>query len=161
MAKNLRNGTNIIAKHDTIFQGEEILEFFMAPTVYTHPSVLAQKILLIWSLKVQLASLTGSNRRRYHSGPPEPAGVVHRKNWLLKMLDHISCCCYLGLHLHQFTHCHSAKGVDDREILEIYLNSASKNTPETDIFPHGTESLLTSAISNICGLNIFIIIFIS
>jgi hypothetical protein len=44
MAKNFINGTNIIAKHDTIFQGEEILEFFMAPTVKTHLSVLAQKI---------------------------------------------------------------------------------------------------------------------
>jgi len=31
MAKNLHNGTNIIDKHDTIFLGEEILEFFMAP----------------------------------------------------------------------------------------------------------------------------------
>jgi len=36
--------------------------------------------------------------------------------------------------------------VGDREILETYLNSASKNTSETDIFPHGTKSLLTSAI---------------
>ena len=44
MAENFRNGTNIIAKHYTIFLGEEILEFFMAPTVKTHPSVLAQKI---------------------------------------------------------------------------------------------------------------------
>ena len=35
----------------------------------------------------------------------------------------------------------------DREILETYLNSASKNTLETDIFPHGTKSLLTSVIS--------------
>ena len=32
-----------------------------------------------------------------------------------------------------------AKDVDDREILETYLNSAFKNTPETDIFPHGTK----------------------
>jgi hypothetical protein len=31
MAKNLHNGTNVIGKHDTIFLGEEILEFFMAP----------------------------------------------------------------------------------------------------------------------------------
>jgi hypothetical protein len=31
MAKNFHNGTNIIAKHDTIFMGEEIVEFFMAP----------------------------------------------------------------------------------------------------------------------------------
>ena len=44
MAKNFRNGTNIIAKHYTIFVGEEILEFFMASTVKTHLSVLAQKI---------------------------------------------------------------------------------------------------------------------
>jgi len=35
------------------------------------------------------------------------------------------------------------------EILETYLNSASKNTSETDIFPHGPKSLLTSAIGNI------------
>jgi len=27
-----------------------------------------------------------------------------------------------------------------------HLNSASKNTSETDIFPHGTKSLLTSVI---------------
>jgi len=33
MAKNFHNGTNIIAKHDTIFLGEKILEFFVAPTV--------------------------------------------------------------------------------------------------------------------------------
>jgi hypothetical protein len=39
-----RDGSNIIAKHDTIFLGEEILEFFMAPTVKTHLTVLAQKI---------------------------------------------------------------------------------------------------------------------
>ena len=34
-----------------------------------------------------------------------------------------------------------------REFLGKYLNSASKNTSETDIFPHGTKSLLTSVIS--------------
>ena len=34
----------------------------------------------------------------------------------------------------------------NREILEIYLNSVSKNTSETDIFPHGPKSLLTSVI---------------
>ena len=34
----------------------------------------------------------------------------------------------------------------DREILETYLNSASKNTSETYIFPHGTKSLLTSVM---------------
>jgi len=33
MAKNFRNGTNIIAKQYTIFLGEEILKFFTAPTV--------------------------------------------------------------------------------------------------------------------------------
>jgi hypothetical protein len=44
MAKNFHNGSNIIAKHDTIFQGEEILEFFMVPTVKAHLSYLAQKI---------------------------------------------------------------------------------------------------------------------
>jgi len=35
----------------------------------------------------------------------------------------------------------------DREILETYLNSASKNTSETDFFPHGTKFLLTSVTS--------------
>jgi hypothetical protein len=44
MAKNFHNGTNIIAKHDTIFLGEEIFEYCTAPTVKTHQSVLAQKI---------------------------------------------------------------------------------------------------------------------
>jgi len=44
MAKSFQNGTNIIAKHNTIILGEEILEFFMAPTVKTHLGVLAQKI---------------------------------------------------------------------------------------------------------------------
>jgi hypothetical protein len=36
-----------------------------------------------------------------------------------------------------------------REILETYLNSASKNTSDTDIFPQGTKSLLTSVICNV------------
>jgi len=36
--------------------------------------------------------------------------------------------------------------VGDREILETYLNSASKNRSETGIFPHGPKSLLTSVI---------------
>ena len=44
MAKNFHNGTDTIEKHDTVFLGEEILEFFMAPTVKTHLNVLAQKI---------------------------------------------------------------------------------------------------------------------
>ena len=36
-----------------------------------------------------------------------------------------------------------------REILETYLNLASKNTLETDIFPHGTKSLLTTVTDQI------------
>jgi hypothetical protein len=44
MPKNFHNGTNTIARHDAIFLGEEILEFFMVATVKTHLSVLAQKI---------------------------------------------------------------------------------------------------------------------
>jgi hypothetical protein len=36
--------------------------------------------------------------------------------------------------------------VGDREILKTYSNSASKNTPETDIFLHGPKSLLTSVM---------------
>jgi hypothetical protein len=47
MVENFHNGTNIIAKHYTIVLGEEILEFLMAPTVKTHLSVLAQKILAL------------------------------------------------------------------------------------------------------------------
>jgi len=35
----------------------------------------------------------------------------------------------------------------DKEILETYSNSASKNTSETDIFPHGPKSLLTSVFN--------------
>ena len=37
--------------------------------------------------------------------------------------------------------------MSDREILETYSNSTSKNTSETDIFPHGPKSLLTSVIA--------------
>jgi hypothetical protein len=44
MAKNFHNGTNIIAKHNTIFLVEEILEFFMVPMVKTHFTVLAQNM---------------------------------------------------------------------------------------------------------------------
>jgi len=63
MAKNFHNGTNIIAKHYTIFKGEEIFEFFMAPTVKTTPKCpgAEDSSPLTWTLKVQLASLTGSN----------------------------------------------------------------------------------------------------
>jgi len=43
MAKNFHNGKNTTANHDTIFLGEEILEFFLVPTVKTRLSVLAQK----------------------------------------------------------------------------------------------------------------------
>ena len=39
----------------------------------------------------------------------------------------------------------------DREILETYSNSASKNMSETDIFPHGPKSLLTSVIQELCS----------
>jgi hypothetical protein len=51
---------------------------------------------------------------------------------------------YVGLCFHIVLY--KVKGVGDREILETYLNSASKNTPETDTFPHGTKSLLTNVI---------------
>ena len=89
MVKNVHNGKHIFTKHDTIFLGEEILEFFMVPTVKTHLSVLLQKI------------------------PGLQPG---------------------------------AKTVGDREILETHSNSSSKNTSETDIFPHGSKSLLASVI---------------
>ena len=36
----------------------------------------------------------------------------------------------------------------DREFLETYSNTASINTPETDIFPHGSKSLLTSVMGH-------------
>jgi hypothetical protein len=39
--QEFHNGTNIIAKYDTIFLGEKILEFFMASTEKTHLSLLA------------------------------------------------------------------------------------------------------------------------
>ena len=48
----------------------------------------------------------------------------------------------------------------DREILETYLNSASKNTSETDIFPHGTKSLLNGVINKLC-LDLFFYSFIN
>jgi hypothetical protein len=44
MTKNVHNGTNIFVKHDTIFLGEEILEFYIAPVAKPQLSVLAQKI---------------------------------------------------------------------------------------------------------------------
>jgi hypothetical protein len=40
----------------------------------------------------------------------------------------------------------NAKVVGNRAILKIYLNSMSKNTSETDLFPHGTKTLLNSVI---------------
>jgi hypothetical protein len=39
MAKNFKYRTNITAKQDTIFLGEETLEFFMVPMVKTHLTV--------------------------------------------------------------------------------------------------------------------------
>ena len=51
---------------------------------------------------------------------------------------------YVGVCIH-IVWC-NVKGVGDREILETYSNSASKNTSEIDIFPHGPKSLLTSVI---------------
>jgi hypothetical protein len=39
--------------------------------------------------------------------------------------------------------------VGDREILEKYLNSTSKSTSVTDIFPRGTKSLLTIVLEGI------------
>ena len=45
----------------------------------------------------------------------------------------------------------------DREIMETYLNSAFKNTTETEIFPHETKSLLSSVIktpSNYCTVTV-------
>ena len=47
--------------------------------------------------------------------------------------------------------------MSDREILETCLNSASKNTSEADIFPHGPKSLLTSVIIIITTFIIVII----
>ena len=44
VARNFHNGTNIIAKYNTVFMGEEIFEIFVALTVKTHLGVLAQKI---------------------------------------------------------------------------------------------------------------------
>jgi len=51
MKKNFHNGTNIIAKHNTNFVGEEILEFFMAPTV--------KHTLVSWRRKFQPFTLEG------------------------------------------------------------------------------------------------------
>jgi hypothetical protein len=66
MARNFQNETNIIAKQDAIFLGEEIREFFMAPMGKKTPQSpgVEDSSALTWSLKVQLASLTGSNCRQ-------------------------------------------------------------------------------------------------
>jgi hypothetical protein len=40
--------------------------------------------------------------------------------------------------------------VGDRKILKTNPNSASKNTSETDIFPNGPKSLLTSIMYEVC-----------
>jgi len=42
------------------------------------------------------------------------------------------------------------KAVGDRDILETYLNSVSKNTSETGIFPHRTKYLLTT-LNDVCN----------
>ena len=47
----------------------------------------------------------------------------------------------------------------DRDILETYSNSASKNTSETDIFPNGTKSLLTSVIYNILHITLHLLVY--
>jgi hypothetical protein len=60
VAKNFHNGTNIIAKQDTIFLGEKILEIIMAAMGKTQLSLLGvDSSALSWSLKFKLASLTG------------------------------------------------------------------------------------------------------
>jgi hypothetical protein len=41
----------------------------------------------------------------------------------------------------------------NRDIQETYLNSMSKSTPETDFFPRGTISLLTSVIISSTSVN--------
>ena len=46
----------------------------------------------------------------------------------------------------------------DREILETYSNSASKNTSETDIFPPGPKSSLTSVTEQ--GRLVFEVIYV-
>jgi hypothetical protein len=85
MSKIFHNGTKIIAKHDTIFQGEEVYFYHDTHGKNTPKCPGAEDSSpLTWSLKVLLASLTVSNRGRYHSGYPESAGVVHWKNWLLQ-----------------------------------------------------------------------------
>jgi hypothetical protein len=51
---------------------------------------------------------------------------------------------HVGLRIH-IVWC-NAKDVGDREIPEIYLNSASKNTSGTGFLVHGTKYLLTSVM---------------
>jgi hypothetical protein len=41
MTENFHNGTNIIAKQDTIFLREQILEFYIVPTGKIHLNLLA------------------------------------------------------------------------------------------------------------------------
>jgi hypothetical protein len=54
---------------------------------------------------------------------------------------------YVGLCFH-IVWCNK-KVVGERETLKIYLNSASKNTSETNLFLDGTKSLLTSVIGKV------------
>ena len=77
---------------------------------------------------------TPNHPPRYATGYNMPRLLPTDPQWLT----------YVGLCFH-IVWCNT-KGVGDREILETYLNSASKNTWETDNFPHGTKSLLTSFI---------------
>ena len=94
MTKNFHNGTKIIAKHDTLFQGEEICFYYGTHGKNTPKCRGAEDFSpLTWGLKVLLASLTVSNRGRYHSGYPESEGVVHWKKRLVEMLDNYPYSC--------------------------------------------------------------------
>jgi hypothetical protein len=65
---------------------------------------------------------------------------------------------YAGLCFH-IVWC-NVKGVVDREILETYLNSAPKNTSETDLYLHRTKSFLTSIIITYCMFNRIHVVFL-
>jgi len=92
MAKNFHNGTNIFAKHDTIFLGEDMYEFFVAAIV-KHTLISWHRRFQPFNLepKIHLASLRVPNPGRYYSGHFGSAGVVHWKNWLLQILDNNPC----------------------------------------------------------------------
>ena len=76
---------------------------------------------------------------------------LSQQTWFIGRTD--SCKCWITLHIFfnlayifitwlTVTH---GKVWMIREFVEMYLNSASKNTLETDILPLGTKSLLSSA----------------